>query len=135
LEYADVVTTSLTKWASGHGDVMAGMAVLRGDSPFAGELAVALDEDSRDGSPLYVADQEVLLDNLRGVKRRMARVNANGLALAGWLSGHPAVAEVYHPSCSTRENYDRVRASGGGYGGLLSFVLKQPKRAARVRGR
>jgi len=132
LEFADVVTTSLTKWSSGRGDVMAGVAMLRGDSPFAGDLAASLDEDARDGSPLYVADQEVLLDNLRGVKRRMAHVNANGLALAGWLSGHPAVAAVYHPSCSTRENYDRVRASEGGYGGLLSFVLKQPKKAAKV---
>lgn len=132
LEHADVVTTSLTKWASGHGDVMAGMAVIRGDSPFASDLAVAMDEDASEGSPLYIADQEVLLDNLRGVKRRMAKVNANGLALAGWLLGHPAVAEVYHPSCSTRENYDRVRASDGGYGGLLSFVLKHPKKASKV---
>lgn len=132
LEHADVVTTSLTKWASGRGDVMAGMAVTSPQSPFVRELGAALDEDAAGSAPLYVADQEVLLANLRGLRRRMATVNANGLALAGWLAGHPAVAEVYHPSCSTRESYDRIRARDGGYGGLLSFVLRQPRKASKV---
>jgi cystathionine gamma-synthase len=132
LDLADVVTTSLTKWASGRGDVMAGMAIVRSDSAFAGEFGAALAEDASDAAPLYVADQEVLLDNLRGLRRRMATVNANGLALAGWLAGHPAVERVWHPSCTTRRRYDRVRARDGGYGGLLSFVLRQPRKATRV---
>ncbi len=132
LDHADVVTTSLTKWASGRGDVMAGMAVTSPQSPFVGEIGAVLDEDATGSAPLYVADQEVLLANLRGLRRRMATVNANGLALAGWLAGHPAVAEVHHPSCTTRAEYDRVRARDGGYGGLLSFTLRQPRKAARV---
>ena len=34
MQYADVVITSLTKFFSGVGDVMAGAVVLRGDSDF-----------------------------------------------------------------------------------------------------
>jgi cystathionine gamma-synthase len=132
LRYADVVTTSLTKWLSGTGDVMAGMAVVRPDSPFAGELQAALTEESGASSPLYVGDAEVLLSNLKGYPTRMAQHNANGEALAAMLAGHPAVAEVYHPSLVTRENYDRIKAPRGGYGPLLSFVLKNPKKAPKV---
>jgi cystathionine gamma-synthase len=132
LRYADVVTTSLTKWLSGTGDVMAGMAVVRPDSPFAGQLLAALVEESGTNSPLYVADAEVLLSNLKGYPARMAQHNANGEALAAMLSQHPAVAEVWHPSIVTRENYDRIKTPKGSYGPLLSFVLKNPKKAAKV---
>jgi cystathionine gamma-synthase len=131
LEHADVVTTSLTKWASGRGDVMAGLAAVRPGSQFAAELNAALAADAAESTPLYVADAEVMLDNLRGVRRRMALVNRNGLALAEYLRGHPAVARVWYPALTTRERYDLVRARDGGYGGLLSFELAQPKRAAK----
>jgi cystathionine gamma-synthase len=132
LRHADVVTTSLTKWLSGTGDVMAGMATVRPGSPHEGTLLAALAEESTEGSPLYIGDAEVLLSNLRGYPARMAQHNANGLALAEMLSRHPTVAQVWHPSLTTRENYDKIRAPKGGYGPLLSFVLKNPKKAPKV---
>jgi cystathionine gamma-synthase len=132
LRWADVVTTSLTKWPSGTGDVMAGMAVVRPDSVFASQLLGGLSDESANCSPLYVGDAEVLLSNLKGYPGRMAAHNANGLALASLLATHPAVARVWHPSLVTRENYDKIRAPQGGYGPLLSFVLKNPKKAPKV---
>jgi cystathionine gamma-synthase len=132
LRFADVVTGSLTKWISGEGDVMAGMAAVRGDSPFAETLAVTLAEDAAECAPLYVADAEVLLSNIKGYAKRMKAVNANGIALAVWLAEHPAVAQVWHPSLVNRENYDALRRKNGGYGGLLSFVLKAPKKTPKV---
>jgi len=132
LRFADVVTGSLTKWVSGEGDVMAGMAALRADSPFAAVLDESLKTDSTEGAPLYIGDAEVLLSNLKGYARRMKTVNAATLELVEWLAGHPAVAEVWHPSVTTRENYDAVLRKGGGYGGLFSFVLKNPKKTPKV---
>ncbi len=132
LRYADVVTGSLTKWISGEGDVMAGMASVRADSPVANALRQSLKADSTDSAPLYIGDAEVLLSNLKGYSKRMKSVNANGLALAKWLSEHPAVAEVWHPSLVNREHYEDVMRKGGGYGGLLSFVLKAPKKTPKV---
>ena len=132
LRTADVVTSSLTKWLSGTGDVMAGMAVVRPDSPFAGLLQASLAEESAAASPLYVGDAEVLLSNLKGFPERMAAHNANGEAVAAMLAAHPAVEEVWHPSLVTRANYDRIKAAKGGYGPLLSFVLKNPKKAPKV---
>ncbi len=132
LRYADVVTGSLTKWISGEGDVMAGMVGLREDSPFAAILRDSLRADAEECAPLYIGDAEVLLSNLKGYARRMKTINENGLALATWLASHPAVAQVWHPSLTTRENYDAVRRKAGGYGGLLSFTLKAPKKTAKV---
>ncbi len=132
LRYADVVTASLTKWISGEGDVMAGMASIRADSPVAEALRASLTLDASESAPLYIGDAEVLLSNLKGYPKRMEAVNANGLAIAEWLSNHPAVAEVWHPSIVNRENYDSVMRAGGGYGGLLSFVLKSPKKTPKV---
>lgn len=132
LRWADVVTTSLTKWLSGTGDVMAGMAVVRPDSRFAGHLLPGLTEESANSSPLYVGDAEVLLSNLKGFPSRMAAHNANGLALAAMLAAHPAVAQVWHPSLVNTADYDKIKAPKGGYGPLLSFVLKNPKKAPKV---
>jgi cystathionine gamma-synthase len=88
--------------------------------------------DSTESAPLYIADAEVLLSNLKGYAKRMKTINANGIELATWLAAHPAVAQVWHPSLVTRENYDAIRRKSGGYGGLLSFVLKNPKKTPKV---
>jgi cystathionine gamma-synthase len=131
LRYADVVTGSLTKWASGEGDVMAGAASIRADSSHANTFRQSLKLDSSESAPLYIGDAEVLLSNLKDYTKRMKVVNANGLALVEWLTAHPAVAEVWHPSCVNRENYTAVLREGGGFGGLLSFVLKTPKKTPK----
>lgn len=132
LRFADLVTGSLTKWVSGIGDVMAGMAGVRASSPFAKHFRETLALDSTEYSPLYIADAEVLLSNLQGYRSRNKIVNQNGTQLAAWLAGHPAVAEVWHPSLVNTANYRSVMRDGGGYGGLLSFVLKAPKKTPKV---
>lgn len=132
LRYADVVTGSLTKWISGEGDIMAGMVSVRADSPVANALRASLTADATDSAPLYIGDAEVLLSNLKGYTSRMKTVNANGVALAAWLLNHPAVAEVWHPSLRHTANYEAVMRKDGGYGGLLSFVLKNQKKTPKV---
>ncbi len=132
LRFADVVTSSLTKWISGKGDVMAGMVTVRANSPVADVLRESLAADSAECAPLYIADAEVLLSNLQGYSKRMKTVNASGQALAAWLAAHPAVAEVWHPSLTQTAHYEAVMRKGGGYGGLLSFVLKSPKKTPKV---
>ena len=128
----DLVNGRLTKWTSSEGDFMGGRVGQREDSPFTAALGDALRVDAEEGAPLYIGDAEVLLSNLKGYAKRMKTVNASGIELAGWLADHPAVAQVWHPSLTTRENYDAVRRKTGGYGGLLSFVLKNAKKTPKV---
>jgi cystathionine gamma-synthase len=127
-KFADVVTSSLTKWISGVGDVMAGMASVREDSAFSAEFCVALAGENSECSPLYAGDAAALLANVKSFSHRSKEINEAGLALADFLSDHPLVAKVWHPSITCRAEYDKIRKEGGGYGGLLSFVLKNPKK-------
>ncbi len=131
LRFADVLTSSLTKWISGGGDVLAGSASLRADSPFADTLREALKRDASEGAPLYATDAEQLLSNLHDYRQRNSAINLAGSAVASWLADREEIAEVWHPSLTTREYYDAARRTDGGYGGLLSFTLKNPKKTPR----
>ena len=131
LPWADVVTASLTKWLSGTGDVMGGVAVVRSDSEFAGELSSAIRQESEKTSPMYIGDAQVMLSNLKGYPARIETPNASALRLVEMLSKHSAVSQVWHPSITHRDRYQRVMAAKGGFGGLFSFVLKSPKKTAK----
>lgn len=132
LKYADVLTSSLTKWISGKGDVLAGAATVRADSSHAEDFINSISEDSKDCAPLYIGDAEILLSNLKGYAKRNAIVNENALALVDFLKVHPAIASVWHPSLVGTQNYDLLKRKNGGYGGLLSIILTHPKKAPKV---
>jgi len=129
---ADVVTTSLTKWVSGKGDVMAGQVTLCPGSPRYSDLREFFDEDCPEGSRLYASDARVLARNISSFGRRMRKSNENGEAIADYLLTHPAVENVRYPKFTTPEFYQAIKRKGGGYGGLISFVLKNRKKAPRV---
>ncbi len=132
LPFADILTSSLTKWVSGAGDVMAGAATVRADSPLAKDLLHSISTDAEDCAPLYISDAEVLLSNLKGYAKRNALVNENALELVSFLNNHPAIASVWHPSMVQTARYDAIKRKNGGYGGLLSIILTQPKRAPKI---
>lgn len=131
LPWADVVTGSLTKWLSGSGDVMGGVVVVRSDSEFAGEMSAAIRHESETTAPMYVGDAQVMLSNLKDYPSRIETPNANAMRLVGMLSEHPAVAEVWHPSITHRDRYEKVMATKGGFGPLFSLVLKAPKKSPK----
>ncbi|MGJ8632347.1 MAG: PLP-dependent transferase [Luteolibacter sp.] len=132
LPYADILTSSLTKWVSGAGDVMAGSITVRSDSPLAKDLLDSISEDSSDCAPLYVRDAEILLFNLKGYAARNAKSNESALQLTEFLGNHSAIANVWHPSVTQTEAYDKIKRKNGGYGGLLSIALANPKRIKKV---
>ena len=132
LAFADILTSSLTKWVSGAGDVMAGAATVSADSPLAEVLTEALSTDAAECAPLYISDAEVLLSNLKGYAKRNATINANALALVAFLKDHPAVGKVWHPSVTNTPEYEALMRKNGGHGGLLSIALANPKKAPKV---
>ncbi len=129
--YADIVTSSLTKWISGRGDVMAGQVTLVPGSPIYNELKQFMAEDCAGGSRLYDSDARVLARNMTGFADRMIKSNEGGEKLANLLLSHSSVADVWYPKFTTPKLYDAIRREGGGYGGLVSFVLKNRKKTAK----
>lgn len=132
LPYCDILTSSLTKWISGRGDVMAGALTLRSDSPLIADFRDSITADAKECAPLYIADAEILLSNLKDYAKRNKLINDHALQLVEFLKNHPAIANVWHPSVVNTANFDAIKRKNGGYGGLLSITLENPKKAPKV---
>jgi len=132
LPLCDILTSSLTKWISGAGDVMAGALTLRSDSPLITDLRDSISADATECAPLYIGDAEVLLSNIKGYPKRNKHTNDNALKIVEFLKGHPAIEHVWHPSVTNTANFDIIKRKNGGYGGLLSISLANPKKAPKV---
>ena len=130
--HADLSTTSLTKWVSGQGDVMAGSSRVNPESPLASELHGLLLEESPERSRLYRRDAEVLLKNAAGFGDLVDAANRGGEIVAQFLQEHPAVERVWYPRYVDRDHYENIMKPGAGYGGLMSIVLKNEKKAPAV---
>lgn len=132
LPHVDAVTTSLTKWVSGRGDVSAGAVRVNQSSPFATTLLAQLNETNPTHNRIYARDAVVLRANADQFPKRMKSVNRNGEAIADFLSNHPAVEQVWYPKFLKSESYLAVKRQTGGYGGLVSFTLRNEKKAPKV---
>jgi cystathionine gamma-synthase len=111
---------------------MAGALTLRTDSPLIANLRDSIAADAAECAPLYIADAEVLLSNLKGYSKRNKLINYNALKLVEFLKSHPAISDVWHPSLTHTANFDAIKRKNGGYGGLLSITLVNPKKAPKV---
>lgn len=128
--FADIVVTSLTKFISGGGDVAAGSLMVSPASPLAQKLTTLLKTITPHQSYLFADDAAVLLQNSADFPARMARINSNAELLALYLREHPLVDTVYYPKFSGRQEYETLRREQGGFGGLLSIVLKDAEHTA-----
>jgi cystathionine beta-lyase/cystathionine gamma-synthase len=128
---AAAVIHSATKYLGGHSDVTAG--VVAGAESIVREVR----EKLMSFGPVLDPHATWLLD--RGIKTlavRMARHNENGLAVARWLCGHGAVARVHYPGLEHHPDHLLARELFGGYGGVVSMVVRGGDDAAlRVVGR
>ncbi|MEM9967100.1 MAG: aminotransferase class I/II-fold pyridoxal phosphate-dependent enzyme [Pseudomonadota bacterium] len=132
---ADIVMHSATKGINGHSDVLAGALVARApESPVWKTLRA--DRDMA-GAVLGPMDAWLLTRGMRTLPLRARKMSENALTLANYLAEHPAVETVFYPGLPTHPHHDLARAQmTGGFGGLLSFILKGgAERALQVAGR
>ncbi len=126
---ADVVIHSLTKYINGHGDVMGG--VVAGTR----ELARAMrDRTILDGAFLPPHEAWLITRGLRTLELRVRRQCESALTIARHLAEHPKVARVYQPGLATHPQHGIAkRQFSSGFGGVVSFVLKDDSRDAAFR--
>lgn len=122
---ADLVIHSLTKFVSGHDDVLGGIVV--GTSADADALMETL---KASGGALGPFEAYLSLRGVKTLPLRMEKHCANALEVARWLEADKRVAKVNYPGLPGHPQYNiagRILRPGC-YGGMISFELANGSR-------
>jgi cystathionine beta-lyase/cystathionine gamma-synthase len=122
----DLFLHSLTKYASGHGDVMGGAIIGSRD------LLRSIRRDAIAIGP--VLDPHAAFLVLRGMKTYFLRYEAQSAAamrVAAWLEEQPAVARVHYPGLASHPRHALARRQMRDYGAVVTFDLQGGMEEAR----
>ena len=114
---ADIVVHSTTKYLNGHSDSVGGIVVAQSDD----DLEWLKFIQNAEGAILSPFDSFLVLRGTKTLALRMAQHNANGMALAQFLSKHPAVKKVLYPGLPDHPQHELAKRQMKGFGGMLSF--------------
>ena len=117
---ADLVLHSATKFLGGHADALGG--VICGNRDLVKKIYHFREIN---GATLHPMAAYLLLRGMKTLHLRVARQNESALDIARFLWEHPAVGRVYYPGLETHHNYDIACRQMRGFGGMLSFELKE----------
>jgi cystathionine beta-lyase/cystathionine gamma-synthase len=125
---ADMVWHSATKYLAGHSDVTAGVVVAR--DPAIGKRLRQVATNF--GLMLAPLDSWLAVRGLKTLRLRMRQHSENALAVARFLAGHPAVAQVFYPGLDAHFGHALAAEQllNGLYGGMLSMRLADDSVAA-----
>jgi cystathionine beta-lyase/cystathionine gamma-synthase len=125
---ADLVTHSTTKYLNGHSDSIGGIVIAVRDDDIDWLRFI----QNAEGAILSPFDSWLVLRGTKTLALRMQQHNANGLALAEFLSTHPKVKRVYYPGLPTHPQHELAKRQMRGFGGMLAFELGSLDHARRL---
>jgi cystathionine beta-lyase/cystathionine gamma-synthase len=114
---ADIVTHSTTKYLNGHSDSVGGVVIAQREDDIAWLKFI----QNAAGAILSPFDSWLVLRGTKTLMVRMAQHNANGMALAEFLSSHPRVKHVIYPGLPSHPQHDLAKRQMRGFGGMVSF--------------
>jgi len=123
----DAVVHSTTKYLSGHSDVLGG-AIVTSDKELHEDLQFAQNAMGAVPSPF---DCFLTLRGIKTLAVRMDRHCENAEDIVNFLLKHPAVAKVLYPGIPTHPGHGIAKEQMSDFGGMVSFVLKEPARAEK----
>jgi cystathionine beta-lyase/cystathionine gamma-synthase len=114
----DVYLHSLTKYASGHGDVMGGAIIARA------ELIAQMRKDIVSMGPTLDPHAAFLIQRgMRTYFLRYERQCANALAVSDFLKNHPRVKHVHYPGLDGHPQHLLARRQMSDFGAVVTFEL------------
>ena len=121
----DLSMQSATKYLNGHSDVTAG--VLSGSRDRIEPIARVrrLMGSTLDPQPAYALGR-----GLKTLPLRVAKHNANALAVATALESHPKIARVYYPGLPSHPDHEIARRQMLGFGGMVTIDVGGGQEAA-----
>jgi cystathionine beta-lyase/cystathionine gamma-synthase len=123
----DLSLHSATKYLNGHSDIVAGAIIGRADL-----MESVLGMLNHLGASLDPHACFLLHRGLKTLALRVRQQNAGALAVARFLSDHPAVARVNYPGLENHPGHLRAKHLFNGFGGMLSFELRGGLAAAEA---
>lgn len=117
---ADIVLHSITKYLSGHSDVVMGCLVTDNDE-LRDRLAFIQNACGAVPGP---QDSFLVLRGIKTLHLRMRQHSANGRAIAAWLVAHPKVEKVYYAGLESHPGHEIAKRQMRDFGGMISFTLK-----------
>ena len=115
----DYVLHSATKYLGGHNDLLAGVIVGSRE-----QLEPVRKLRGIMGAINSPHNMYLLARGLKTFELRMQRQNANGQAIAEFLTSHPRVAKVYYPGLPSHPYHEVARRQMRGFGGLVTFEVQ-----------
>lgn len=123
----DIVIHSATKFIGGHSDVVAGLAVVKGE-----ELARKVYfVQNGFGTILGPQDCWLLLRGLKTLKVRLDYQQAAAQKLAQWLQKQQKISDVYYPGLEGHPGRDIHFSQADGAGAVLSFKTADTETAVK----
>ena len=122
IEYGvDIVVHSTTKYLNGHCDVVGG-AVVTATDELAEKVQFLLNAMGTCASPF---DCWLVLRGIETLPVRMRQHEKNAAVVANYLKEHPAVERVFYPGLDSHPGHDIAKKQMSGFGGMVSFELKE----------
>jgi cystathionine gamma-synthase len=119
---ADLVMHSSTKYFGGHSDVTGGVVVVGHDAELARRLRSYQGISGAVPSPF---DCWLIARSLATLAIRVRTQSASAARLAGFLAGHPGVAQVFYPGLASHPQHALARMQMiDGYGAVVSFCVQ-----------
>jgi methionine-gamma-lyase len=126
---AYVVVHSATKYLSGHGDVVAGVAVSK-DDVYMHKLK--FDYMCEFGGVLSPFNAWLILRGLKTLGLRMREHERNAWVIANYLEKHPRIKKVMYPGLDSFEGNNIARKQMLGFGAVISFEVEGGLEEAKI---
>ncbi len=111
----------MTKYVSGHSDIIGGAAIVRDDRELIDRVRFL---QNATGGVLDPFSSFLALRGLKTLPLRMERHAANALEVARFLEQHPKVARVHYPGLPSHPQHNLAARQMSSGGGMVSFFVK-----------
>ena len=125
---ADIVVHSATKYLGGHSDLIAGLVITK--DPALGEKIKFF--QNAGGAILSPFDSWLVIRGIETLPLRIKQHCENAKVVAEYLQQHPEVDTVFYPGLPSHFNHDIAKKQSLGFGGIVSFTLKNDTEEAAI---
>jgi len=121
----DIVLHSATKYLGGHSDILAGTVASSSSN-----IEKIIESSINYGGNLSEYTVWLLERSIKTLSLRVNAQNENAQKLAEFLNNNKNVDLVFYPGLKSHPQHELSKRQMNGYGGMLSFVLKNEDKAS-----